>query len=35
MTIDGEHLTPDHKVIIEPDGTMVSNRTTVLAAKKD
>jgi thioredoxin reductase (NADPH) len=27
VTIEGEHISPDHKVIIEPDGTMVSNDT--------
>lgn len=27
VTIEGEHVTPDHKVIIEPDGTMVPNST--------
>lgn len=35
VTIEGEHLTADHQVIIEPDGTMVSNRSPVLAAKKE
>jgi thioredoxin reductase (NADPH) len=25
LTIEGEHITPDHKAIIEPDGTIVSN----------
>ncbi len=25
VTIEGEHVTPDHKSIIEPDGTIVSN----------
>jgi thioredoxin reductase (NADPH) len=25
VTMEGEHITPDHKVIIEPDGTMVPN----------
>jgi len=35
VTIEGEHLTADHQVIIEPDGTMVLNRSTVLAAKKE
>lgn len=27
VTIEGEHITPDHKVIIEPDGTMVPNNS--------
>jgi thioredoxin reductase (NADPH) len=35
VTIEGEHLTADHQAIIEPDGTMVANRTTVVAAKKE
>jgi thioredoxin reductase (NADPH) len=34
VTIEGEHITPDHKAIIEPDGTIVSN-DTVLAATED
>jgi thioredoxin reductase (NADPH) len=34
VTIEGEHLTPDHQAIIEPDGTMVPNHTTVLASTK-
>jgi thioredoxin reductase (NADPH) len=25
ITIEGEHVTPDHKAIIEPDGSMVPN----------
>ena len=25
VTIEGEHITPDHKMIIEPDGSMISN----------
>jgi thioredoxin reductase (NADPH) len=29
VTIEGEHITPDHQAIIEPDGTMVSNHTAV------
>jgi thioredoxin reductase (NADPH) len=35
VTIEGEHLTPDHQAIIEPDGTMVPNHTTVLASTKE
>ena len=27
VTMEGEHVTPDHKVIIEPDGSMVVNQT--------
>jgi len=26
VTMEGEHLTPDHKAIIEPDGTIVPNQ---------
>jgi hypothetical protein len=29
ITIEGEHITADHKAIIEPDGTIVSNDTPV------
>ena len=35
VTIEGEHLTPDHQAIIEPDGTMIPNHPTLSAAKKD
>jgi thioredoxin reductase (NADPH) len=35
VTMEGEHVTPDHEAIIEPDGTMIPNHTTVVAAKKD
>lgn len=31
VTIEGEHITPDHRVIIEPDGTMVPNNVAVSA----
>lgn len=31
VTMEGEHITPDHKVIIEPDGTMVPNKTALAA----
>jgi thioredoxin reductase (NADPH) len=34
VTIEGEHISPDHKTIIEPDGTIVSN-DTALAATED
>jgi len=27
VTMEGEHITHDHKTIIEPDGTIVSNAT--------
>jgi thioredoxin reductase (NADPH) len=33
ITIEGEHITPDHQVIIEPDGTMVPNDTALAAAE--
>ncbi len=26
VTIEGEHITPDHQAIIEPDGSMIPNR---------
>jgi thioredoxin reductase (NADPH) len=29
ITIEGEHITPDHQAIITPDGHMVSNTVTV------
>jgi len=35
VTMEGEHVTADHKVIIEPDGTMVQNRTVEATAKKN
>jgi thioredoxin reductase (NADPH) len=35
VTIEGEHITPDHQAIIEPDGHMISNHPQELAAKKD
>lgn len=34
VTIEGEHISPDHKTIIEPDGTIVSN-DPVLAVAED
>lgn len=34
VTMEGEHITPDHQVIIEPDGTMIPNHVT-MAAEKD
>ena len=34
VTMEGEHVTADHKVIIEPDGTMVLNKTPEVVAKK-
>jgi thioredoxin reductase (NADPH) len=35
VTIEGEHITPDHKAIIEPDGSMIPNQPAEMAAKKD
>ena len=35
VTIEGEHVTPDHQAIIEPDGSMVSNQSATLAARED
>jgi thioredoxin reductase (NADPH) len=35
VTMEGEHITPDHQAIIEPDGHMISNHPQELAAKKD
>lgn len=29
VTIEGEHITPDHSAIIEPDGSMISNKVEV------
>lgn len=33
VTIEGEHITPDHKAIIEPDGTIVPNDTAWAVAE--
>jgi thioredoxin reductase (NADPH) len=33
VTMEGEHVTADHKVIIEADGTMVPNDTALAAAE--
>lgn len=35
VTIEGEHITPDHQAIIEPDGSMIPNHSTELAAQED
>jgi len=35
VTIEGEHLSADHQAIIEPDGMMIPNQSTVMSAKKD
>src|SRR5258705_907931 len=34
VTDEGEHISPDHKTIIEPDGTIISN-DTALAVTED
>ena len=34
VTIEGEHITPDHKVIIEPDGHMVPNKAGVVVREE-
>lgn len=34
VTIEGEHITPDHSAIIEPDGSMIPNAPE-LAVKED
>ena len=31
VTMEGEHITPDHRAIIEPDGTMISNDSQLIA----
>lgn len=35
VTIEGEHVSPDHKAIIEPDGSMMPNQAAHLVAEKD
>jgi len=35
VTMEGEHVTPDHKTIIEPDGTLISNVAAVAGAIDD
>ena len=35
VTIEGEHITPDHQAIIEPDGSMIPNHSATLAAQED
>jgi thioredoxin reductase (NADPH) len=35
VTMEGEHITPDHQAIIEPDGRMISNHPAELAARED
>jgi len=35
VTIEGEHVTPDHSAIIEPDGTIIPNQPENLVAQED
>jgi len=35
VTIEGEHVTSDHKTIIEPDGTRISNVAAVVGSMDD
>jgi thioredoxin reductase (NADPH) len=35
ITMEGEHITPDHKAIITPDGHMVSNVAAEVVAKEE
>jgi thioredoxin reductase (NADPH) len=35
VTIEGEHITADHRAIIEPDGTMIPNKPPELIAQED
>jgi thioredoxin reductase (NADPH) len=35
VTMEGEHITPDHQAIIEPDGHMISNQAATSGVKKD
>ena len=34
VTMEGEHITPDHKAIITPDGHMVPNKTVVAVSEE-
>jgi thioredoxin reductase (NADPH) len=34
VTIEGEHITPDHRAIIEPDGSMIPNQADEVLAKE-
>jgi len=34
VTMEGEHITPDHRAIIEPDGSMVPNQPDKVLAKE-
>jgi len=35
VTMEGEHITPDHQAIIEPDGRMIPNQPAELVARED
>ncbi|MFN2517084.1 MAG: thioredoxin-disulfide reductase [Pyrinomonadaceae bacterium] len=35
VTIEGQHITPDHRAIIEADGTMIPNNPQELIAQED
>ena len=35
VTMEGEHITPDHQAIIEPDGSMIPNNPEQLVAQED
>lgn len=35
VTIEGEHITPDHKAIITPEGTLIPNEAEEVAAQAD
>ena len=34
VTMEGEHITPDHSAIIEPDGSMIPNQSDQVLAKE-
>jgi thioredoxin reductase (NADPH) len=34
ITVDGEHITPDHKAIITPDGHMIPNQASVVVSEE-
>jgi len=35
VTIEGEHITPDHRAIIEPDGSMIPNQPDQVLAQEE
>jgi thioredoxin reductase (NADPH) len=35
VTMEGEHITPDHQAIIEPDGSMIPNHPATFGAPED